>query len=132
MEKQCGFHTLLADAIVRGDSAVLLVRPLSSTDGREGWRFPGDRLRHGEHPETCVRRALKEQVGLEPEWIVLAEVESIPGKDWHLIFHYSCEADRLPAPPQEVAEARFFQIEHLPQTAHGTWERDVIYRVATA
>lgn len=132
MERHCGAHTLLADVVVQGDSAVLLVRLPRPPDGREGWRLPGDLMRHGEHPEACVRRVLKQHLGLEPDWLVLAEVESIPGENWQLVFHYRCDADRPPTPGESVREARFFQIEHLPETAHGRWERDVIYRVMTA
>jgi len=62
----------------------------------------------------------------------LAEVESaVEGGVWSLVFHFRCDADRPPAPGSAIAEARFFQIEHLPPTAHGAWERDVIYRVMT-
>lgn len=130
--EDCVRHTLIADAVVQGDSAVLLVRIQDPLDGRDEWRLPGDRLQHGEHPEICIRRVLKNSVGLDPEWLVLAEVESIPGENWQLIFHYRCDAERLPVAGQDLREARFFQVEHLPRTAHGTWERDVIYRVITA
>lgn len=129
MERRYDLHTLIADAVVQTDSAVLLVRPASPPDEQEGWRLPGDQLLHGEHPEACIRRVLKEQLGLDPQWLELAEVESIPGQNWQLIFHYRCDADRMPTPAQNIEEARFFQLEHLPQTAHGMWERDVIYRV---
>ncbi len=132
MERRCGFHTLIADAVVQEDSGVLLVWDADASAGREGWRLPGARLHHSEHPEACIRRVLKAQVGLEPDWLVLAEVESVPGEDWQMIFHYRCDADRPPVIGENVREARFFQVEHLPQTANGTWERDVIYRVISA
>jgi ADP-ribose pyrophosphatase YjhB (NUDIX family) len=128
-EKTCDIHTLLVDVVVMFDSGVLLIRPTQPPAGRPGWWLPGGPLRHGEHPEEAARRYLREQVGLEPEWLDLAEVESIPGDNWRLIFHYSCDAPADPQPGPEVAEARFFQIEHLPELAHGEWEREVIFRV---
>lgn len=129
MAKRCDVHALTSDVVVLADSTVLLVRPKDPPAGREGWRLPADALRHGEHPQACASRLLKERLGLEPAWMELAEVESVPGEPWHLFFHYRCEADRAPSPSPEIAEARFFQVEHLPSTAHGEWERDVIYRV---
>jgi len=95
--------------------------------------LPTDMLRFGEAPETGARRILRDRLGLEPEWVALAEVESsVDGGVWSLVFHFQCDADRRPAPGPGIAEARFFQIEHPPPTAHGTRERDVIYRVITA
>lgn len=131
MEKgnRCDVHALVADVVVLSDSSVLLVQPANPPPGRPEWRLPGEALRHGEHPETCAARVLKEQLGLQPGRLELAEIESIPGEPWHLFFHYKCEADRPPVASPEIAEARFFQLEHLPQTAHGTWERDVVFRV---
>ena len=131
MEQRCSLHNLIADAVVQTDSAVLLVQVANPPDASEGWRLPGDQLRHGEHPEVCIRRVLREQLGLEQERLELAEVESIPGQNWQLIFHYRCDVDRLPAPAPGIQDARFFQLEHLPSTAHGAWEKDVIYKVIT-
>ena len=126
-------QVLCVDVIVMDDSAVLLVRPNPAHEDAPGWRLPGEMLRFGEAPETCARRILRDQLGLEPEWVALAEVESsVDGGVWSLVFHFRCDADRRPAPGPAMAEARFFQIEHLPPTAHGTRERDVIYRVITA
>ena len=133
MDSQCSLHVLAADVVVQDDSAVLLVRPTTPHDGAEGWRLPAERLRFGEAPEACARRLLKEQLGLEPEWVALAEVESsVDGAVWSLTFHFKCDADRRPVAGPAIAEARFFQIEHLPATAHGTRKREIVYRVVTA
>lgn len=121
--------TLAADVVAQSDSAVLLIMLRQPSDGADGWRLPGATLQWGEHPEACVRRALRDQVGLEPEYVVLADVESAAAGQWSVTFHYRCDAGRPPRPGSAVREARFFQVEHLPPTAHGTWERDVIYRV---
>ncbi len=132
MDPRCDLHALAADAVVQEDGSVLLVRLASAPDGREGWRLPGALLDHGEHPEACIRRVLKALVGLEPDWLTLTEIESVPGEVWHLRFHYRCEANHGPVRGAGVREARFFQLEHLPQTANGPWEREVIYRVITS
>ncbi len=120
---------IFADIVVLEDSAVLLVQFADPLDDLDGWRLPGDGLRHGEHPEACVRRALKDQVGMEPEIVALADVESLDGEQWQMVFHYRCDADRRPQPGPSIGEARFFQLEHLPAMARGPRERDAIYRV---
>lgn len=122
---------LLADIVVLDDSAVLLVQPAEPSDGREGWRLPGESLRQGEHPEACARRVLKDELGMEPDVVSLADVESLDNESWRVIFHYRCDADRRPEPAPSIREVRFFQLEHLPQMAYGSWVRDVVYRVIT-
>src|SRR5436309_14628899 len=89
MNPDGGLLALVADVVVQDDSTVLLVRPETPHDGAEGWRLPEERLRFGEAPEACARRLLKEQLGLEPEWVALAEVESsVDGAVWSLTFHF--------------------------------------------
>lgn len=132
-EGQPGIAALRVDVIVCDDSAVLLVQPSAPLHGSAEWGLPGDAVRFGEAPEASSRRVLKDQLGLEPEWVQLAEVESTMHEGvWTLTFHFRCDADRPPQPGPQLADARFFQAEHLPPTAHGTHERDIIFRVLTA
>lgn len=132
-EDRSGSAALWVDVVVCDDSAVLLVQPTVSTPGPEVWRLPGDEVRFGEAPEASSRRVLKEQLELEPEWVQLAEIEStVQDRRWTLAFHFRCDADRPPRPTSQVAQARFFQVEHLPPIAHGSHDRDVIFRVLTA
>jgi ADP-ribose pyrophosphatase YjhB (NUDIX family) len=126
MSAPCAWHTLISDIVVLEDSAVLLVQDAA---GGSGWRLPGGALRHGEHPEAAARRLLREQVGVSPENVDLVEVESVPGDNWHLYFHFRTDLDRRPQPGPAIGGLRLFQLEHLPETMHGPWEREVIYRV---
>jgi len=132
MEGSSRFPTLLADAVVQQDSGVLLVQLMTGVEDQEGWRLPGGPLEYGEHPEAAIRRILKAQVGIVPDNITLAEVESVLGAPWRLIFHYRCDVTSVLAIGDGVRAARFFQLEHLPETAHRAWERELIYRVITA
>ncbi len=127
-EVRCDIHTLVSDIVVLADSAVLLVK---DADPDRGWRLPGGPLRHGEQPEAAARRLLQEQIGMTPEAVDLVDVESVAGSNWHLYFHFRTDLDRHPAPGPAIGELRLFQLEHLPATQHGTWERDVIYRVVS-
>jgi len=44
---------------------VLLVRRSPVSGGRESWEFPGGGLEFGESVDGCIRRELREEVGLE-------------------------------------------------------------------
>ncbi|MFB7808211.1 NUDIX domain-containing protein [Streptomyces virginiae] len=51
------------------EGRVLIVKPTY----RAGWQFPGGTVDHGEDPETCARRELAEETGLDqPMYGILA------------------------------------------------------------
>lgn len=132
-ETQPSLPALWVDVVVCDDGTVLLVRPTAPREGTAEWRLPGAALQYGEAPDAAVRRVLHDNVGLDPESVLLADVESAMRDGvWTLNFHFRCDADRPPRPGPQIAEARFFQVEHLPLTAHGTHERDIIFRVLSA
>ena len=132
-ETRSGLLVLWADVVVCDDSAVLLVRPTAPREGTAEWRLPGAAMQYREAPDAAARRVLHDHLGLDPEHIQLANVESTLREGvWTLIFHFRCDADRPPQPGPQIAEARFFQVEHLPPTEHGTHERDIIFRVLSA
>ena len=132
-ESRSGLTALWVDVVVCDDGSVLLVRPAAPREGTAEWRLPGDAIQYGEAPDAAARRVLHDHVGLDPEYVQLADVEStMRDGTWTLIFHFRCDADRLPQPGRQIAEARFFQVEHLPPTAHGTRERDIIFRALSA
>jgi ADP-ribose pyrophosphatase YjhB (NUDIX family) len=129
-ETRPGRTVLWVDIVVCDDSAVLLVRPTVPPDRLADWGLPGTALPFGEAPQAAARRVLHDTVGLDMEDVRLADVEStIRDGVWTLTFHFRCDADRPPQARPQIAEARFFQIEHLPPTAHGTREREIIFRV---
>src|SRR6266849_398837 len=132
-ETRSGLTALWVDVVVCDDSAVLLVRAPAPQEGTPEWRLPEAAMQYGEAPDAAARGVLHDHLGLDPEHIHLADVESTMREGvWTLIFHFRCDADRPPQPGPEIAEARFFQVEHLPPTAHGTRERDIIFRVLSA
>src|SRR5947199_3649395 len=59
-------------------------------DGQKGWFLPNDDLKHVEHPEEGAKRILREQVGIEPSTLKLAQIESFVGnnKSLHLVFDF--------------------------------------------
>ncbi len=132
-ETRSGRTELSVDIVVCDDSAVLLVRGTAPREGTAEWRLPWAAMQYGEAPDAAARRVLHDHVGLDPEHIQLADVESTMREGvWTLTFHFRCDADRPPKVGPQIAEARFFQVEHLPPTANGTRERDIIFRVLSA
>src|SRR6266849_1725019 len=132
-ETRSGLTALWVDIVVCDDSAVLLVRPTAPREGTAEWRLPGAAMQYGEAPDAAARRVLRDHLGLDPEHIQLADVESTMREGvWTPTFHFRCDADRPAKVGPPIAEARFFQVEHLPPTANGTRERDIIFRVLSA
>jgi ADP-ribose pyrophosphatase YjhB (NUDIX family) len=131
----CLVHKLVADVALYADGEVLLVRyeDAKKYDGQTGWFLPDDYLRRVEHPADAAARLVREQLGIEPPQLVLAEIESFTGNDgtWHLIFHYRGDlAERVAVDGgPNLAEAHWVGLSDLPpaaEVAHHGWALDVI------
>ncbi len=124
-------------AVLHHNSALLVKYSDSSQyDNQPGWFLPNDALRHAEHPETGVRRILREQVGIENATLKLVEVESFIGdnESWHLIFDYLAFPTSTKVTKGEgVADAKWVEIDKLPgpgEFAHRGWGRAVLLKHA--
>jgi 8-oxo-dGTP diphosphatase len=54
-------------AVIERDGKVLVARRKQG-DSQEGkWEFPGGKLEAGETPEACLKRELREELGIETE-----------------------------------------------------------------
>ena len=107
--------------IERDDGAVLLVR----LSYRERWGVPGGLLRRGEPSDDGARREVLEEVGLPIELLggpavvvdadpqrvdVIYRARPVPGTDLSVV---------APGSP-EIAEARWFPADGLPELQHET------------
>lgn len=54
----------VAAIVTRGDTVLLGFRR-STTHGDGVWQFPGGHLEHGETPEACAAREVREETGLD-------------------------------------------------------------------
>jgi ADP-ribose diphosphatase len=71
-----------AAAIVAVDAqgAVALIHQLRHAAGGYIWEVPAGTLAHGEAPEACARRELREETGLvAAEWTALGSILTTPG-----------------------------------------------------
>lgn len=59
--------TIVTAAIIIRDRKVLIARrnPDLTNGGR--WEFPGGKVKAGENPRSCLKRELKEEMGIEVE-----------------------------------------------------------------
>lgn len=108
-------------------------RVLLCHNDRGDWELPGGRPGRDEDDETCLRREMREETGLEIEvaqFVSAYRFEVLPGRDVD-IRAYGCRMS-TPAPTlvlsEEHIELAFFTHEELDQIDLPTGYRDVIAR----
>jgi ADP-ribose pyrophosphatase YjhB (NUDIX family) len=128
---------LVADVALFAGDQVLLVKyeDTSRYDGQKGWFLPDDYLGYVEHPSDAATRVVREQTGLEPDDLALADVESFGNGAWHLIFHFrgSLPEATRPENGDNVAAAEWFPLEALPraeEVAHHGWALETIAKIS--
>lgn len=111
---------LTVDGIVRKNKELLLIR--RKNDPFKGkWALPGGFVNYGETVEAAVMRELEEETGLNTEITSFFGVYSDPDRDprGHMIsIVFELEArSGQPKGGDDAAEARFFNIDMLPELA---------------
>ncbi|MBW6466180.1 MAG: NUDIX domain-containing protein [Brevefilum sp.] len=80
------------------------------------WGFPGGYVMRGENPDQAIQRELMEESGFEIKNLKLIEVfQSREMARMEMLFSGELEDDQVFAPSREVAEARFFSRDQLPE-----------------
>ncbi len=94
---------------------LLLIR---HTYGRSDlFLFPGGGMRPGETPEQAARREVKEEVGCTLSSVAFVSQHFTTAEGWRDTVHLfrAVSADEPAADGVEVAEARFFPLNDLPE-----------------
>jgi mutator protein MutT len=60
-------HIIVAAAVVERDGTFLVTRRLPGTHLEGLWEFPGGKCEAGESPRECLRREIREELGVDVE-----------------------------------------------------------------
>ena len=102
-------------------------------DGFRQWRLPSGYLREGEHPDACVRRIVRDQVGVEKFDVSPARIFSYatpsdwyPGNDhWDIVFVYGVKLHQPVSVRPWWKELRFLSRTELGNARFG-WNDDLM------
>lgn len=96
-----------------GEGRVMLVR--NTYESRYSWSLPGGWMGRNEQPTECIQRELREETGyaIAVEELLDARTQSrLPSVD--LVYRGRIAGGEF-RPSVEVAEARFFPVDDLPE-----------------
>jgi 8-oxo-dGTP diphosphatase len=79
---------ILVTAAVINEADKFLMARRSHGDEAGKWEFPGGKVEPGEDPRDCLRRELREELGVQAEVGQVLEVVSTPQNDRHLVLLY--------------------------------------------
>ena len=99
------------------DGEILLVK--HTYGERHAWRVPGGRRRPGEHPVDAAAREMREELSLEgASWRELSTLAlRLDGRNVSVACLHADVGDRqLCFDAGEIADARFFAAERLPES----------------
>ncbi len=105
--------TLGVNVLLVRDGEVLLVRHTY----RAGWFLPGGGVKRHETLEAAARREAREEVGATIRELRLmgAYSDFVEAKSDHVVVFVSESFEQTPNESAEIAEARFFRFDALPE-----------------
>lgn len=108
---------ILVTAAVIMEDDLFLMAQRSEGDEAGKWEFPGGKVEPGEDPRDCLKRELREELGVNAEVGRVLEVVSIPQPDRHLVLlYFQCiirEGKPEPLQCRQVKWVRRQEIEQL-------------------
>jgi len=121
---------IVSAAVVERDGAYLVTRRLEGTHLAGFWEFPGGKCEPGESDEDCLRRELREELGVEAriEGRLLSTVHDYGTKQIELRF-FACAIDGEPQ-PKLGQEIRWVPAAELPALEFPPADADLISRLA--
>lgn len=122
--------TLIVTAgLIREPKGILLAKR-SRGLYRGHWEFPGGKLEEDESPEDCLRRELKEELGIEVEVEGVVEVVWMPYDGFNLLLLlYSCRLRGGEPQPILCEEVRWFAPEELKDLPMPPADRELLRRL---
>ena len=104
----------VAIGMVMREGRVLIARRKDGVHLGGYWEFPGGKIEAGETAEECVRREMREEVGVEVR--VVRRLEKIEYEDergWVRLWPFVCEVVKGEAEARAAAEVRWVLVGEL-------------------
>lgn len=110
------YRTVATDAVILVNGKILLMRR-GHAPCKGMWVLPGGRVEMNESCEACLKREMREEVGLKVKIKKLLGVYSHPKRDrrGNVAIGYLCTAKGKPKPSREAPEVKLFSPTNLPQ-----------------
>ena len=93
----------------------LLVKQVKDSD--DLWIFPGGKINQGENSIDCVKREMKEELGVDIEIVEkLGEVDNVWQGRRDLLSCFICRVkdNKILIRKEEIREAKWFSLDELP------------------
>ncbi|GEM_PF-1734616 len=109
-------HVIVSAAIIMKNNSVLLTRRKAADHLGGLWEFPGGKIHDGENLEACLRRELKEELGVEAKInsLFFSTVHDYPERTVGLHF-YLCDIESGNPAPHEAEEMAWVRLADLEQ-----------------
>ncbi|MDA4112728.1 MAG: NUDIX domain-containing protein [Thaumarchaeota archaeon] len=103
-----------AFAIIKRGNELLLIKKIRPEFTAGKWVFPSAIINFGEHPESAIKRVVREQLGADSKNVRLLDVQSYGDKHWDICFVYDVSIDGIGSLSQDVERAEYFDRGKLP------------------
>lgn len=122
--------TLVVTAgLIRGPKGLLLAKR-SKGDYKGHWEFPGGKLEEDESPEECLKRELKEELGIEVQVEGIVDAVWMPYDGFNLLLLlYRCRITGGEPSPILCEEVRWFSPEELRGLPMPPADRELLRRL---
>ncbi len=110
---------IAVDGVLIKNKKILLIKR-KNEPFKDKWALPGGFVEYGEKVEDAIVREFKEETGMSVRIKKLCGVYSDPGRDprGHVIsIVFLLESDDEPRAGDDAIDARFFDLDNLPDLA---------------
>jgi ADP-ribose pyrophosphatase YjhB (NUDIX family) len=108
------FAHISSFAIIRRGNELLLVKKIRPEFTAGKWVLPSAIINFGEHPESAMKRIVREQLGVDSKNVRLLDVQSYGDKHWDICFVYDVSIESIEKLSQDIERAEYFDRGKLP------------------